>query len=92
MHHDCVHAIGHGERLEVGLDGHREGQFVNEVHRCAGDDRTAAQILETEDCGTRKTGTWMRHLQYLINLYIVPIKSTKQGCSEIFRNKNKKGY
>lgn len=53
MHHDCIHAIGHGERLEVGLDGHREGKFVNEVHRCAGDDRTAAQILQTEDCGNR---------------------------------------
>lgn len=49
VHHDCVHAVGHGERLEVGLDGHREGQFVDKVHRCAGDDGTAAQILEAED-------------------------------------------
>lgn len=49
MHHDCIHAVGHGERLEVGLDGDRERQFVNEVHRCAGDNRTAAQILEAED-------------------------------------------
>lgn len=61
MHHDCIHAIGHGERLEVGLDGHREGKFVNEVHRCAGDDRTAAQILQTEDCGN--TGIWMSTCQ-----------------------------
>ena len=48
MHHDCIHAVGHGERLEVGLDGNRERQFVNEVHRCAGDNRTAAQILKAE--------------------------------------------
>ncbi len=54
MHHDGVHAVGHRERLEVGLDGHRKGQFVNEVHRCAGDDGAAAQILEAEHCGTRK--------------------------------------
>ena len=53
MHHDCIHAVGHGERLEVGLDGHREGQLVDEVHRCAGNDRAAAQILEAEDCRTR---------------------------------------
>ncbi len=54
MHHDGIHAIGHRERLEVGLDGHREGQFINKVHRRAGDDGTAAQILEAEDCGTKK--------------------------------------
>lgn len=36
MHHDSVHAVGHGKGLEVGLDGHREGQFVNEVHGRAG--------------------------------------------------------
>lgn len=49
MHHDCIHSVSHGERLEVGLNSHREGQFVNEVHRCAGDNRTATQILEAED-------------------------------------------
>lgn len=59
MHHDCVHAVGHGERLEVGLDGHGEGQFVNKVHRCAGDDGAAAQILEAEDCGGRGGDTFI---------------------------------
>lgn len=54
MHHDCVHAVCHGERLEVRLDCDGEGQFVDEVDRCAGDYRTAAQVLEAEDCGTRK--------------------------------------
>lgn len=54
MHHNCIHAVRHGEGLEVRLDGHREGQFVNEVHWCARDDGTAAQILEAEDCITRQ--------------------------------------
>lgn len=53
MHHDCIHAVGHGERLEVGLDGNRERQFVNEVHWCAGDNRTAAQILKAKDWRAR---------------------------------------
>lgn len=56
MHHDCIHAIGHRERFEVGLDSHRERQFVDEVHRRAGDDGAAAQILETED--------WKKHTKW----------------------------
>lgn len=31
MHHDSIHSVGHGEGLEVGLDGHRERQLVYEV-------------------------------------------------------------
>ena len=48
MHHDSIHAIRHGERLEVRLDGHREGQLVNEMDRCAGNNRTATKILQAE--------------------------------------------
>lgn len=58
MHHDCIHAVGHGERLEVRLDGHGEGQLINEVHRRAGDNGTAAKILEAEDYGPKK---WKRN-------------------------------
>lgn len=31
MHHDSIHSVGHGEGLEVGLDGHGERQLVDEV-------------------------------------------------------------
>lgn len=55
MHHDSIHAVGHGERLEVGLDGHGEGQLVDEVDRHTGDNRSAAQVLEAENCGSRHT-------------------------------------
>jgi len=55
MHHDGVHPVGHGEGLEVGLDGHGEGQLVDEVDRCTGDNRAAAQVLEAEDCGRADT-------------------------------------
>lgn len=48
MHHDCVHAVGHGERLEVGLYGHGEGQLINQVNRGAGHDGAAAKILKAE--------------------------------------------
>lgn len=48
VHHDGVHAVGHGEGLQVTLDGHRERQLVNQVHRRAGDDGTATQVLQTE--------------------------------------------
>lgn len=53
MHHDRIHAVGHGERLEMGLDGHWEGQFVNQVDWCAGDNGTATQVLEAKDWITR---------------------------------------
>ena len=49
MHHDRVHSVGHGERLKVGLDSHREGQLVNQVHRRAGHYGTAAKILKAEN-------------------------------------------
>lgn len=67
MHHDCIHAIGHGERFEVGFDGHRERQFVNEVHLRAGDNRTAAQILEAENWRTGKVNLYVMnvcHVRY----------------------------
>lgn len=54
MHHNCIHTVRHGERLKVRLDGHGEGQLVNEVHRCTRHDGTAAQILEAEHCTARR--------------------------------------
>lgn len=49
MHHHGVHAVGHRERLQVRFDGNRKRQLVDEVHWGAGDDGTAAQVLEAED-------------------------------------------
>lgn len=53
VHHDGVHAVGHGEGLEVGLDGHGQRQLVDEVHRRARHDGPAAQVLQAEHCGGR---------------------------------------
>lgn len=49
VHHHGVHAVGHRERLQVRFDGDGKRKLVDEVHRCAGDDGTAAQVLEAED-------------------------------------------
>lgn len=51
MHHHCIHAVGHGEGLQVALDGDGKGQLVNEVDGCAGDNRAAAEVLQAEHCG-----------------------------------------
>lgn len=32
VHHDSVHPVGHGEGLQVALDGNRERQLVDQVH------------------------------------------------------------
>ena len=57
VHHDGVHPVGHGERLQVGLDGHRQRQLVDEVDRSAGDDGPAAQVLQSEDWDTTDRST-----------------------------------
>lgn len=51
VHHDGVHAVGHGEGLEVRLDGDGQRQLVDEVHRRARHDGSAAEVLQAEDCG-----------------------------------------
>lgn len=56
MHHDSVHAVGHGEGLEVALDGDGQWELVDEVDRGAGDDGTAAEVLQAEDWGTQGGG------------------------------------
>lgn len=48
VHHDGVHPVGHGEGLQVALNGDGERQLVYQVHRGAGDNGTAAQILQAE--------------------------------------------
>lgn len=50
VHHDSVHAVGHGEGLEVGLDGDGQRQLVDEVDRRAGHDGSAAEVLQAEHC------------------------------------------
>lgn len=53
VHHDSIHAVGHGEGLEVGLDGNRQRELVNEVDRCARHDSSTAKVLKAEDCRER---------------------------------------
>lgn len=53
VHHDGVHAVGHGEGLEVGLDGDGQRQLVDEVDRRARHDGSAAEVLQAEHCGQR---------------------------------------
>lgn len=50
VHHDGVHAVGHGEGLQVGLDGDGQRQLVDEVDRRARHDGSAAQVLQAEHC------------------------------------------
>lgn len=54
VHHDRVHAVCHGEGLQVALDGHGKWQLINEVHWGAGHDGAAAQVLQTEYCKNTK--------------------------------------
>lgn len=63
MHHDGIHAVGHGEGLEVRLYGHGERQLVNEVHRRAGDNGAAAKVLEAEDWKRKKRVHMLRRRQ-----------------------------
>lgn len=56
MHHDSVHAVGHGEGLEVGLDGDGEWELVDEMDRRARHDGPAAQVLQAEDCREEHRG------------------------------------
>lgn len=48
MHHHCVHPVGHGEGFQVTLDGDGQRQLVDEVHGGAGNDGSAAQVLQAE--------------------------------------------
>lgn len=48
MHHDCVHPVCHGERLQMAFDGDGQRQFVDQVHRRARNYGTTAQILQAE--------------------------------------------
>lgn len=45
VHHHRVHPVGHGEGFQVALDGDGQRQLVDEVHRGAGNDGSAAQVL-----------------------------------------------
>lgn len=49
MHHDSVHAVGHGKGLEVAFDGDRQWELVDEMHRGTGDNGTAAEVLQAEN-------------------------------------------
>ena len=69
MHHDGVHAVGHGEGAQVGLDGHREGQLVDEVDRGAGDYGATAEVLEAEDWGHKGRGDVRKELSTQITIF-----------------------
>lgn len=49
VHHAGIEAVGHGERLEVGLESQGERKLVNKVDRGAGHDGTTAQVLKTQN-------------------------------------------
>lgn len=50
MHHDGVHAVGHGEGLEMGLDCDGQRELIDEVDRRARHNGSAAEVLQAEDC------------------------------------------
>lgn len=54
MHHHRVHPVGHGEGFQVALDGDGQRQLVDEVHGGAGNDGSAAQVLQAEHCGEER--------------------------------------
>lgn len=56
VHHDGVHAVGHGEGFQVALDGDRERQLIDQVDRRAGDDGPTTEVLEAEDW--KGVGRW----------------------------------
>ena len=49
MHHDSVHAVGHGEGFEVGFNGNGQWELVDEVDWRTRHDCSAAEVLEAED-------------------------------------------
>lgn len=50
MHHHGVHAVGHGEGLQVALDGDGKRQLIDQVDRRAGNDGPTTEVLEAEYC------------------------------------------
>lgn len=55
MHHPGVQAIGHGEGLEVASQGHGQRELVHQVHGRAGHHRSAAQVLQAQNLGEKRT-------------------------------------
>lgn len=71
VHHDGVHAVGHGEGLEVGLDGDGQRQLVDEVDRRARHDGSAAEVLQAEHC-REDGGQSVRTVWFLVIEYSTP--------------------
>ena len=69
MHHHCVHPIGHREGLEVGLYRHGQRQLVDQVDGRAGDNRSAAQVLESEDW--RQKGRRESYFNLVLSCYSI---------------------
>lgn len=55
MHHPGVETIGHGEGLEVAAQGHWERKLVYQVHGCAGHHGSAAQVLQAQHLGEKRS-------------------------------------
>lgn len=55
VHHAGVQAVGRGERLEVTSQGHGQRELVHQVRGRAGHHRSAAQVLQAQDLGKKKT-------------------------------------
>ena len=58
VHHAGVEAIGHGEGLEVGLQGRGQGQLLHQVDGRAGHDGAAAQLLEAQHWRVEHRRRW----------------------------------
>lgn len=63
VHHDGVHAVRHGERLQMALDGYWKRQLIDQVHRGTGNNGATAQVLQTEYCNDTKDKTHTIELQ-----------------------------
>lgn len=57
VHHPGIEAIGHGEGLEVAAQGHRERKLVHQVHGRAGHHGSAAQVLQAQHLGEKRSPT-----------------------------------
>lgn len=71
MHHDGVHAVGHGEGLEVGLDGDGQRQLVDEVDRRARHNGSTAEVLQAEHC-REDGGQSVRTVGFIVVEYLTP--------------------
>lgn len=55
VHHPGVQAVGHGEGLEAASQGQGQRELVHQVHGGAGHHRPAAQVLQAQHWGRKRS-------------------------------------